>query len=465
MQIKEHKQRLRQEQRQEHRQEQGQEQGQEQSHEQGLELGHINIEASVDAATDIIASQMIQHDGAEGNNEVGAEAKVEAITEIEIITAAKAEAEPSAKIEAETEADAGPVATVESANEAITVAIHEITPEYIHKTSAAEEDTKKTEKIEKAEKTEKIEKTIDISPPRLRKKKRARTKEATKAIGLEAAKVKGQEATQATEQEASTEQEATRATVHEATQTAEQEATKSTELEATQAKVQEATQLEALEAMQAMQGTAQEALHDIEPEAVPNSVADTISTYDAASDVIYDIAPKASKAKTAKPPSFLNDMLYLTLKLSAIALTFTLLLTFLFGIIRYQEPSMAPAIKDGDLVLFHRYTTVGYLPRDLIVLDHSGKRQVRRVVATAGDEVDITADGLLVNGAPQQELEIYYQTERYEEGVDFPLTVPEGQVFLLSDSRTGATDSRIYGCVEIEDTLGKVITVIRRRSI
>jgi len=43
--------------------------------------------------------------------------------------------------------------------------------------------------------------------------------------------------------------------------------------------------------------------------------------------------------------------------------------------------------------------------------------------------------------------------------------VPEGFVFVLADSRSGATDSRIYGPVEIDDTLGKIMAVIRRRSI
>ena len=126
---------------------------------------------------------------------------------------------------------------------------------------------------------------------------------------------------------------------------------------------------------------------------------------------------------------------------------------------------MAPAIKDGDLVIFYRYTSAGYLPQDVIVLKHNGQSQARRVVATAGDTVDITEDGLMINGALQQEPEIYQMTQRYQDGVSFPLTVPEGQVFVLGDSRSGAEDSRMYGCLNIDDTLGKVITVIRRRSI
>ena len=160
-----------------------------------------------------------------------------------------------------------------------------------------------------------------------------------------------------------------------------------------------------------------------------------------------------------------KDMLFLIIKIALIMLVFVAMFTFLFGIVRYGEPSMAPSIKDGDLVIYHRYTKVGYMTRDAIVLEHNGQIQARRVVAVAGDWVDITEDGLVINGSVQQETDIYQVTERYVEGLSFPLTVPEGHVFVLGDSREGATDSRVYGTVDIEDTLGKVMAIMRRRSI
>ena len=161
----------------------------------------------------------------------------------------------------------------------------------------------------------------------------------------------------------------------------------------------------------------------------------------------------------------LKDLITLFVKIALIALVFVTLSTFVFGIARYEEPSMAPAVKDGDLVFFNRYAADGYQARDAIALKPGGSMQVRRVVATAGDRVDITVDGLVINGALQQEPGIYQKTERYQDGAEFPLTVPEGQVFVLGDNRKGAEDSRIYGCVKIEDTLGKVMTVIRLRGI
>jgi len=171
------------------------------------------------------------------------------------------------------------------------------------------------------------------------------------------------------------------------------------------------------------------------------------------------------KKKPVAATSALKDLMFLLMKLAIICFSFVLLFTFLFGVVRYNDSSMDPSIKDGDIVLFFRNKTDKYHPRDVVILDFNGKRQVRRVIATAGDTVDITEDGLYINGALQQEQGIYQKTERYQEGVEFPLVVPEGQVFVMGDSRKDATDSRIYGCVRISDTYGKAMAVIRRRGI
>jgi signal peptidase I len=158
------------------------------------------------------------------------------------------------------------------------------------------------------------------------------------------------------------------------------------------------------------------------------------------------------------------DLLNLVLKIAMIAITFMLLSTCLFGFHRNMDPDMVPMIKDGDLVLYYRLDK-DYSIGDLLLLSYNGKLQVRRVAARAGDTVDIAENGLSINGAIQSEFNIYQPTQPYEDGIPFPLTVPEGQVFVLGDARENATDSRVYGAVKTEDTLGSVITVIRRRSL
>jgi signal peptidase I len=116
------------------------------------------------------------------------------------------------------------------------------------------------------------------------------------------------------------------------------------------------------------------------------------------------------------------------------------------------------------LVIFFRLGR-DYDIGDLLLLDFEGQRQVRRVVAQAGDRVDITAHGLVVNGAPIHEPMIFQRTERLETAIEFPLTVGPGQVFVLGDARETAIDSRAFGPVNTSDTLGTVITVIRRRGM
>ena len=157
-------------------------------------------------------------------------------------------------------------------------------------------------------------------------------------------------------------------------------------------------------------------------------------------------------------------LLNLLIRIVVIVVICALIATFLYGFHRNTDPDMSPMVKDGDLVLFYRLDK-NYAIGDLLVLSYMGKQQIRRVVAKAGDTVDITESGLIINDAIQQEALIYQETMRYDDGIDFPITIPEGQVFVLGDARENATDSRIYGPVDIEHTLGSVITVIRRRSL
>jgi signal peptidase I len=173
--------------------------------------------------------------------------------------------------------------------------------------------------------------------------------------------------------------------------------------------------------------------------------------------------PATGPEGESRPPSALSELLRLLVKAALICGIAALVFTFVYGLHRNADPDMAQAVKDGDLVMFYRIDK-SYSAGDLVVLDHEGERQVRRVVAIEGDSVDITEDGFVVNGALQQELAIYEKTVRYEEGIDFPVTVGEGAVFVLGDSRQDATDSRIYGAVDADDTRGTVVAIARRRG-
>ena len=175
-------------------------------------------------------------------------------------------------------------------------------------------------------------------------------------------------------------------------------------------------------------------------------------------------APKPAPAGKKKKDPLLRDVAQLLLKIGVLAACLIVLFGFVYGLARVPDVSMKPAVKDGDLALYYRLDkrfSVG----DVAVVTYEGKTLLGRVAAMEGDTVDITADGLIVNGAIQVNPDIYFPTTQFADGVDFPLTVGAGQVFLLGDNRPAATDSRVYGCVDIGDVRGKVIAVIRTRGV
>lgn len=174
-------------------------------------------------------------------------------------------------------------------------------------------------------------------------------------------------------------------------------------------------------------------------------------------------ADKVQKAPLVPRNSLAYDLLMLVGQIAAIALGLVVVFSFVFGLMRVTDPSMEPRFQDGDLVLLYRLDK-RYASQDVAVFEHDGRLTSGRVVAVGGDTVNIDSRGLIVNGSYQQEPGIVDETTRVADGVTFPLTVPQDSVFLLGDNRDEAVDSRIVGCVPVDQTLGKVIGLFRRRG-
>ena len=76
-------------------------------------------------------------------------------------------------------------------------------------------------------------------------------------------------------------------------------------------------------------------------------------------------------------------------------------------------------------------------------------------------DIDFETGDVWVDGVLLDEPYINDPTTRYE-GVNFPLTVPEGYVFVLGDNRLHSSDSRdpSIGCIDKRYVLGKALQVI-----
>ena len=163
-------------------------------------------------------------------------------------------------------------------------------------------------------------------------------------------------------------------------------------------------------------------------------------------------------------PSVLSDLLFLFLKVLMIGMFLGLFFTFMFGITQVQDETMVPSVKEGDLAVYYRLQK-NYAKGDVVIVDYNGETQVRRVVALPGDTVDMDERGLVINGYSQIESDIYTKTEPYVDGITFPVTLAQDEVFVLGDNRPKAVDSRMYGAVKISATHGQLMTIIRRRNL
>lgn len=148
--------------------------------------------------------------------------------------------------------------------------------------------------------------------------------------------------------------------------------------------------------------------------------------------------------------------------LAVMALTLTVLFGVVFGVLCVRDNAMSPRVSAGDLLLYYRLENQ-LRTQDVIVLKKDGKRYVGRIVAKSGDRVEVTEDACLkVNGNLIVETDIFYDTLRDGDHLDYPVTLGEDQYFVLGDFRIGAEDSRYFGPVEKSEILGKVLILLRR---
>ena len=145
-------------------------------------------------------------------------------------------------------------------------------------------------------------------------------------------------------------------------------------------------------------------------------------------------------------------------------LAVVLLFTFVIRLIGVDGHSMVPTLQDGDRLLVLNSALCGDCePGDIVVLRKESflpEPIVKRVIAVGGQVVDIDFGSwtVFVDGVRLHEEYISDKTFR-EEGTAFPLTVPEGSVFVLGDNRNHSTDSRDarLGTVDTRYIIGRAV--------
>lgn len=159
---------------------------------------------------------------------------------------------------------------------------------------------------------------------------------------------------------------------------------------------------------------------------------------------------------------------------------------FVFQITRVQGSSMVPTLHNGDLYIISKLgNAINAEPDygDIIVIDSRTDRirtigddfsdilnynvlttfikhntediyWVKRVIGLPGDVIEL-CDGVVYRNG-EALYEEYINHEEYPIYEDKRITVPEGYLWVMGDNRNHSSDSRVIGCVPVENVIGKL---------
>ncbi len=138
----------------------------------------------------------------------------------------------------------------------------------------------------------------------------------------------------------------------------------------------------------------------------------------------------------------------------------TVVCSCLFRLVGVRGESMLHTLQNGDkLLMFHAFYSEPDYGDIVVIARDDGEPLIKRVIAKAGDTVEIKESDMKVylNGEMLEEPYLSFETPPLY-GFTGPYTVPEDCVFVLGDNRPASHDSRdleSIGAVNVDDILGK----------
>ena len=176
-------------------------------------------------------------------------------------------------------------------------------------------------------------------------------------------------------------------------------------------------------------------------------------------------AEQEKQEKVSSPAKNVLDYLhdFVTL-LSGVLLVLLLLLR----VVVVSGPSMRNTLIDGDYIILLSNVLYSEPEQgDIVVASKesfkNGEPIIKRIIATEGQEVDIDFNAGIVYVDDKALEEPYTLTDtNLQEGIQFPITVEKGCVFVMGDNRNESKDSRSLeiGQIDCREILGRAVFLL-----
>lgn len=164
-----------------------------------------------------------------------------------------------------------------------------------------------------------------------------------------------------------------------------------------------------------------------------------------------------AKITEVPPPGQRKSSLRELIETVVLALVIALAIrTFVVEVYRVRGSSMEATLTTGERVLVNKfiYRFAKPLPGDIIVFAYPRQPDqdfIKRVVAVAGDRVEMRAGKIYVNGQFVPEVATVLPTQQD----DREKIVPEESIWVYGDNRNNSEDSRVFGEVPLANVRGK----------
>ena len=156
--------------------------------------------------------------------------------------------------------------------------------------------------------------------------------------------------------------------------------------------------------------------------------------------------------------------------------------TFIVQAFKIPSGSMIPTLEIGDHILVNKLSyglRMPFLERYLLQYDSPergdvvvfiypedrSKDFIKRVIAVAGDTVEIRSKKIFINGKEIEDPHGHFAgydplAGGVGSGDDYGAkTVPANQIFVMGDNRDRSYDSRFWGFVDLNDVRGKAFLI------